>query len=157
MKKIYEWIAEHKIWTAIICAVIFALPLVIVHVLYKWYLGIDWLIPEWEPGDILTYVAGFEAFIGTVFLGIISYEQNRKADEANKRLTEENNYFQKIMSQKLVPVVQLTDLRSTSSKIAIDAVNFPSVRTFLHLTQYSSGVPQAPIQIIHINVDVENG
>ena len=92
MKKIWKWIANHKVLTAIIC---FALPLVFVHVLYKSYLGISWLITDWGSGDILAYIAGFEALLGTVFLGLVSLEQNRKAEEANERLNKENNYLQK--------------------------------------------------------------
>lgn len=71
-EKLYEWIAKHKVWTTVICFAIFALPLIIVHVLYKWYLGIELLIPEWEPGDVLSYIAGFETLIGTLLLGYLT-------------------------------------------------------------------------------------
>lgn len=38
--------------------------------------------------SLITYVAGFEAFIGTVFLGVVAARQNDKANELNERLLD---------------------------------------------------------------------
>lgn len=158
MKKIYEWIAKHKVWTTIICASIFALPLFIVHVLYKWHLGINWLIPEWEAGEVLAYVAGFEAFIGTVFLGVVSFEQNRKAEEANKELSKENNYLQKVMSQKLMPVVKIHSLETKLIFRNYEIPNvFPGIKKFTRYIIHNTGSPEQSLNVISVNVDVAEG
>lgn len=158
MKKLYEWIAKHKVLTAILCAVLFALPLFIVHVLYKWYLGIEWLIPEWESGEVLAYVAGFEAFIGTVFLGVVSLEQSRKADETNKRLSEENNYLQKVMCQKLMPIVKINSVKATRPiKNYRNPEYLPDVNRFRRVTTHNTGTPEEATTVIYVNVDVKEG
>ncbi len=47
----------------------------------------------WSAGDLIGYIAGFEAFAGTVILGIIAVWQTDKANKTNDsllKLTEEN-------------------------------------------------------------------
>lgn len=158
MKKLYEWISKHKVWTIIICSLAFVLPLVIVHALFKYYFGIDWLVADWESGDVLSYIAGFEAFIGTVFLGIVSFEQNRRAEEANKKLAKENNYLQKVMSQKLMPVVKIgsLDTRLTIKNYRIPSV-FPGVNKFTRYISHIAGNPEQPLNVICVNIDVAEG
>lgn len=70
LNKIVNWIKNHKTTTLLVCISIFFLPLVIVHILFKWNSEIRWLSAEWSAGDVLGYIAGFEAFVGTVALGI---------------------------------------------------------------------------------------
>ncbi len=60
---------------------LFAVPLVMVHMLYKIDTEIIWLQSEWTAGEFLTYIAGFEAFIGTVFLGFLALWQNHQIHE----------------------------------------------------------------------------
>ena len=67
MKKILNWIKTHKTLVAIITVLVFALPLVVVHVLFKWYSGIWWLEAEWLAGDVLGYIAGFEALLAFTY------------------------------------------------------------------------------------------
>ena len=100
MKKILNWIKTHKILVAIITILVFALPLVVVHFLFKWHSGIPWLEAEWLAGDVLGYIAGFEALLGTVVLGFVTVYQSDKANEENERLNKENNFLQKISIQK---------------------------------------------------------
>lgn len=61
-----------------IVAGIFFIPLLAIHMLFLWDSGIDWLIARWTPGDIMGYIAGFEAFIGTVSLGAVAFWQNQQ-------------------------------------------------------------------------------
>ena len=110
LKKILDWILSHKFLTAIVTVLVFALPLVVVHCLFKWYSGIPWLAAEWLAGDILGYIAGFEALLGTVILGAVTIYQTQKAEEANKRLAKENNYLQKISIQQMLPLVKIVDI-----------------------------------------------
>lgn len=62
---------------------------------------------EWSAGDALSYVSGLQALLGTIILGVITVEQGQDAQRVNERLSEENNKLQKIMTQKLLPVVKM--------------------------------------------------
>lgn len=121
--------------------------------MHKLNIGIPWFNKIWEPGDFLVYVSGFEAFVGTVFLGLVSLEQSKKADEANRRLNEENIYLQKIMSQKLFPVIQIYPLRTAPIDESYRLKNdFPSIRSFTRQTQYTHAVGYNYV----VNIDVED-
>ena len=103
MKKIfakYKWLL-----IALLMISIIAIPMV-VNVLFKFSSAFP---AEWSAGDALSYVSGLQALLGTIILGIITVEQGQDAQEVNRRLSEENNRLQKIMSQKLLPVVKLTN------------------------------------------------
>lgn len=110
MNKIVDWIKNHKTTTLIVCIVMFFLPPVLVHVLFKWNSGIDWLSAEWSAGDILAYIAGFEAFIGTIVLGFVTVYQSGKASRENERLSRENNFLQRISVQRLLPLVSVESI-----------------------------------------------
>ena len=101
LNKIVDWIKNHKITTLIVCTAMFFLPLVLVHILFKWDSSIDWLSAEWSAGDILVYIAGGETFIGTIVLGFVTVYQSEKASLENERLTRENNFLQRIRVQNL--------------------------------------------------------
>lgn len=107
MDKIVAWIRAHKIQTVCIIFAAFICPLAIVHTLFKWKTDIEWLYAEWESGDVLAYIAGFEALLGTVILGVITVKQSRSAQEMNERLSKENNYLQKISVQRLLPFIKI--------------------------------------------------
>lgn len=105
MKTILNWIKTHKILVVIISVLVFLLPLVAVHFLFKWRSGIWWIEAEWLAGEVLGYIAGFEALLGTVILGLVSVYQNEKANDINKRLMdmqEEQQRFQ--IKEKASPV-----------------------------------------------------
>lgn len=110
MKRILAWIKTHKTLVAIISVLVFVLPLVVVHFLFKWHPGIPWLEAEWLAGDVLGYIAGFETLLGTVVLGFITVYQSDRANEANERLSKENNFLQKIGIQKSLPLVRVTSI-----------------------------------------------
>lgn len=88
MKKIVDWINSHKVIT--VCIVLFLLVVqpFFVHLFLKLPAPSPFLERDWSAGDLLTYIAGFEAFIGTVFLGIVAVRQNDKANEMNNRMLE---------------------------------------------------------------------
>lgn len=152
MKKMYDWIRTHKIVTAIICFLALILQALAVHAIHKCYLGDPWFTATWNPGDVLSYVAGFEAFLGTVFLGMVSLEQSRKAEETNKRLSEENNYLQKVMSQKLLPVVKISKSESGPSENAIRPREFPTAHSFFRRESFS----RSSVQEFIVNIDVDD-
>lgn len=93
MSKILDWIKKH-IWQSILIVLgLFFLPLILVHIAYKVAAISPWFASTWSSGDIVTYIAGFEAFIGTVFLGAISVHQNDKANELNQKAVSLNERF----------------------------------------------------------------
>ncbi|MEZ4508113.1 MAG: hypothetical protein R2881_00130 [Eubacteriales bacterium] len=57
---------------------------------------------------MITYIAGFEAFFGTIFLGVVAIRQNEVANLLNERMhkAEEKRDFDE--RQPLVNVVNLT-------------------------------------------------
>lgn len=88
------WVKKNKVKTILIIMGLFFLPLMIVHLLFKWNTGISFFYAEWSAGDLIEYIAGFEAFIGTVVLGIIAVWQTSKANDISKSLMElENNKY----------------------------------------------------------------
>lgn len=117
MNKIMDWIAKHKIAMFLIINVLFFLPLILVHILFKWDSGTRWLSAEWSAGDILAYIAGFEAFIGTTVLGFVTVYQSEKANQQNERLSKENNFLQRISVQRLLPLVSVESISIEKSSI----------------------------------------
>lgn len=81
MDEVLEWVRTNWIKTFIIIFVLFFAPLIIVHILFKWDSGCSYLIADWQSGDVIGYIAGFEASLGTTFLGYVAYKQN---DRHNK-------------------------------------------------------------------------
>ena len=88
MSKILDWIKAHKAATVFIILGAFFLPLIIVHFIYKWYSGVWILASTWSSGDLITYIAGFEAFLGTVALGAATVFLNEKANRTNERMLQ---------------------------------------------------------------------
>lgn len=113
IEKILTWIRRHWLLTIIISLIG---PVLITHILFKINLGISFLSAEWSAGDFLGYIAGFYTFIGTILLGAVTVDQSKKAQEANERLSKENNYFQKVSAQKLVPIIRIASVLVDAAK-----------------------------------------
>lgn len=110
MRKLPIWMKTHKFIVTSITVFVFILPLVVVHCLFKWNSGVFWIEAEWSAGDVLGYIAGFEALLGTVVLGVVTIYQTQKAEETNKRLAKENNYLQKVSIQQMLPLVKIAEI-----------------------------------------------
>lgn len=164
MNKIVAWIQTHKGRTACIVFIAFICPLVIVHILFKLKTNIDWLVAEWEPGDVLAYIAGFEALLGTVILGVITVKQSQDAQKMNERLSKENNYLQKISVQKLLPFIKIPKVvveDSQEIKAQYVAPNSVSVsetitpnerRTFINIGTTSVGADEIFLKTIKLTL-----
>lgn len=76
-------IFEHKALSCIVAILLFVLPLIVVHFLFKWKSNIEWIQAEWDAGDVISYIAGFEAFIGTTFLSFLALWQNQQHKQEN--------------------------------------------------------------------------
>ena len=96
MEKVLEWIKKHKAKTVLLGIIIFLAPLIIIHLLFKWYWGADFFVAEWSAGELLGYVGTFFAFAGTVALGILALWQNDK-------LSKQNDAYRKMIENKDMP------------------------------------------------------
>lgn len=81
--KLVDWMADRKGIVALIILGLFIAPLLVVHILFKIKTDIYWIYADWESGDVIAYIAGFEAFIGTTLLSIFALWQNQKHKQAN--------------------------------------------------------------------------
>ena len=90
-----NWVFANKLKLFVIIFLLFAIPLIVVHVLFKWKSNFEWIQAEWTAGDLISYIAGFEAFIGTTFLSFLALWQNQRHKQENdvkdKKLIEIEN------------------------------------------------------------------
>ena len=84
--KIILWIRDHILISIIIAIGVFSVPLIIVNILFKCNPKVTFLIAEWNAGDLLSYIAGFEAFLGTSILGMVTIWQSNQANKINDKL-----------------------------------------------------------------------
>ena len=108
MKTIWDWIKKYWLKTLLISLGIFlalVIPPLVVHVMYKTTAQNPYFESTWSSGDLITYIAGFEAFIGTVFLGVVAVRQNDKANKLNEHMLlneEKRDEFERQSSVMLI-------------------------------------------------------
>ena len=155
MKKLLDWIKNHTGVTILICVLLFVIPLVAVHILFKIPAWSDCLAAEWSAGELLAYIAGFEALAGTVFLGLITVYQTEQANTVSQQLGKENNEMQKIMAQKLLPIIRMEKAR-LMPVVSPNACpeNFPMATQFRRTGSFHSSTPSEIQQNIYINIDI---
>jgi len=155
MKKLLDWIKNHTGMTILICVLLFVVPLVAVHILFKIPAWSDCLVAEWSAGELLAYIAGFEALAGTVFLGLITVDQAEQANTVSQQLGKENNEMQKIMAQKLLPIIRMEKAR-LMPVVSPNACpeNFPMATQFRRTGSFHSSTPSEIQQNIYINIDI---
>lgn len=148
MKKIfakYKWLL-----IALLTISMIAVPIV-VNTLFKFSSVFS---AEWSAGDALSYVSGFQALFGTVILGIITVEQGQDARKVNEHLSEENNKLQKIMAQKLLPVVKLTNPSCKPTMLHRGALSYvPQSKQFRIIRSYYGDSVQHETSEIRVNID----
>lgn len=94
MEYIIKWIKNKKVKVILIILALFFVPLIVVHLLFKLNTGIYFLQADWSSGELIGYIAGFEAFIGTITLGVVAVVQTSQANSLSKNLLElENNKY----------------------------------------------------------------
>ena len=94
MLSIWGWIKKHWIKSILIAlGIILALvvPPFVVHWMFKTESSTTFWEYAWNAGDLITYIAGFEAFIGTIYLGSIAIKQNKQSIDINNRLLKIEN------------------------------------------------------------------
>lgn len=91
MKKIIDWIKEHKFFTAIILAILFTVPLLIVHILFAFPAKSEFFVASWDASGLITYIAGFETLLASLFLGFVAlkkdYDINKKQQDMENKNT----------------------------------------------------------------------
>jgi len=88
MKGIKSWVLDHKLLVGVLLLLIQPL---LVHLFLLIPAPFKFLERTWEAGDLITYIAGFEAFAGTIYLGSIAVKQNNQSIDINDRLLKIEN------------------------------------------------------------------
>lgn len=101
MDNIINLLKKHPIRWVLLA---FFAPLVVVHILYYISAPHPSLTAQWGAGDVITYCAGFMAFIGTIFLGIIAIDQNNKLCEQNDKLHDQNDKLMKMQEDDSIRI-----------------------------------------------------
>ena len=141
----YKWLL-----IALLMISMIAVPIV-VYILFKFSSAFP---AEWSAGDALSYVSGFQALFGTVILGIITVEQGQDAQKVNERLSEENNKLQKIMAQKLLPVVKMTNPSCKPTEPYCTKLFYmPQCKCFRIARSYRGNSAQHEINDVLVNID----
>ena len=109
MKKIIDWIIKHKILTAVITLFLLVIQPIIVQWMFKTKAVSPFWEKTWDAGDLLTYIAGFEAFIGTVFLGGVAIHQNNQANDLSDRILKNQELRDKF---DRIPSISIIDCNS---------------------------------------------
>lgn len=88
IKDIKEFWKNYKRTILICSALIFFIPLIVVHLLFKWYSGIEFFVAEWGAGDILGYIGTMLSFAGTIVLSVLALQASQKANALSKKVIE---------------------------------------------------------------------
>ncbi len=143
MKKYLDWIVAHKALTGLIVFGLFLVPLVVTHLLYKWTTPNYMLQSSWNSGELITYIAGFEAFVGTVFLGIVAVRQNEKANELNELMLENEERHRKFERQPCVMITGATKKKQSIADknlfVTLTFTNAANIYTQFYCTDISFG------------------
>lgn len=130
MEILFDWIKKHRALAIIVIVCSFLMPILFIHILFSAEAPSPWLAAKWEPGDLLTYIAGFESLLGTVVLGAVTVYQSNKSNKANERLARENNNLQKVSVQPLLPILAVSKVDVEDAKLARFVFPETKSRTF---------------------------
>lgn len=147
MEKLLSWIIKHKTTTIIVIVLLFVTPLIFIHFLFMFKTDNPLLAAKWTPGDLMAYIAGFEAFAGTLFLGMVSIHQNENAQIISKQLSEENNLIQKIAAQNNLPLIKISLKKVSDAEAVTSGPGFSE--DILVLNEAVSPEQREPQLIIH--------
>lgn len=130
MDKTFKWIQKHPCWACCIIVAAIVLPFVIVHALFK-CTSDSWFTVDWgNGGDVLAYISGAEALIGTLLLGYVAIYQNKAAQRTNEQL----QVLQQAQFISMVSVSKLYHSRLLSKNIKQMNTDLPEIDTYIVLT-----------------------
>ena len=116
LKKNNSGFNRHIIVNIIIAILLFTLPLIIINILFKMKTDIWFLKAEWSAGEVLSYIGGFEALLGTIILGVVAIKQNNKANDINDRLLKMEEESRRFRIEEKAAPVQLIPQKIDKSK-----------------------------------------
>lgn len=113
---------------------IFFLPLLIVHLLFKWNSNVDFWSAEWSAGDVLSYIGTMLTFLGTIALSYMAVKASNKANELSQKVIdmEMNNY-----KLDLRPFVLVSDW--DAFKISCEELIDNPTKKYIQIGKYQSG------------------
>lgn len=79
--------AKKKILIFLLVFAIFGVP-VLIHILFKIDIEIDWLKAEWTAGEILAYYGNALSFLGTIVLSSLALWQNHEIKMESDKYTK---------------------------------------------------------------------
>lgn len=88
MQRIFKWINRHKVLTIAVLLLIIFLPLIIIHIVFKFHTDCFWLKAEWSAGEILGYLGDVMSFVGTVTLGYVAIKQTEQSNSLSNRMVQ---------------------------------------------------------------------
>lgn len=88
LEEIKKFWTKHKKVIIIWVLVGFFLPLIVVHLLFKWYSGVDFLVAEWSAGELLEYIGTILTFISTIILSVLALQSSNKANKLSEKVIE---------------------------------------------------------------------
>lgn len=68
--------------------IISLIPIVVIHLLFKWNTGIDFFAAEWGAGDVLGYIGTILTFAGTIVLSILALQASQRANALSQKVIE---------------------------------------------------------------------
>lgn len=146
MKKIVDWINNHKKLSLLIAILAFFFP--ILAIIY-----LNYVIPSLfknigiSADSLITYVAGFEAFVGTVYLGFVAALQSDKANDLNDKMINNAEAQQRFERQPSIMVTEITSevLNPDENKIIFNIINASNAFTQLTTEQICFGEKANPL------------
>lgn len=138
MEKLLKWIAKHKIWSVVLFLILFFVPILAIHLLFKAEAHSASWIAEWSAGELLNYVGAFYAFVGTTILSIMALWQNVSFRDANER----NTRYQAELSAEPIFIIEPNGI-DTYIPNTVDGINFATGEIIARKKNFSLKITNA--------------
>lgn len=118
--KILKYFCKHKIFTI---TLITLLPLIIVHILFSMPASKPFMSAHWSAGDLIMYIAGVEAFIGTMTLGLISMKQSNEANKLSNKATQISQKMLQLEAAQHFPLFDFVEGQNADNHAFLELCN----------------------------------
>lgn len=112
----------------------------------------------WQGQDVLSFYGSLLGSIGTILLGVVTYRFSTYSQKVNERLSEENIYYQKVVSQRLFPIIGIKDVRTSKcenvSKLQFNFSN--SIKPQMYSRYLQCKDSSMWEEVLMVNIDVNN-
>lgn len=111
MKSISEIVGsilKHKLITLLIILIVFFIPILAIHFLFRNYNNLFWT-PVWTAGELLGYCAAFVATCGTVLISAVAIRQTENMGKEQRKIQKEKEirrigYIKPILEFKYIHI-----------------------------------------------------